>query len=71
MSAVLAVGLAMAALVLMVAIIVGIAVIVAIDTAAAWPAKPRHRRSFGQQMWVRSVEVNTVAIAVPQGRWSR
>jgi hypothetical protein len=69
MSPEFAVGITIAAFVLMVGICAVIAVVVGLDAAAAWPAKPRHRRSYGAQFWVRSEQADTAAI--PVAGWSR
>lgn len=70
MSTELAIGITVTAFVLMVGIVLGFAAVALLDAVVAWPAKPR--RSFGEQMWVRSVETRTAEIAlVPEGRWAR
>lgn len=70
MSAELAVGIVIAAFVLMVVILLGLTAVIAIDTVAAWPTKPRHRRSFGEQTWTRSTQ-QTDTVAIPVAGWSR
>ena len=69
MSAELAVGITIAAFVLMAGICVVIAALVLLDTAAAWPARPKHRATPGAQYWVRSRQADTAAIRV--AGWSR
>lgn len=69
MSAELAVGITVVSFVLMVGILLGIAALVALDTAAIWPARPKHRATPGAQYWVRSKQADTAAM--PIAGWSR